>query len=180
MLQKYNMFNVAGLFFDNPNKEFYLKEISKLSGIAHTSIKKYLNDLIKLGIVIDRNEKKGKRKFPYYKANKSSNEYIKYKKVYNHHKIHESGIIEYLKSELMPKVIILFGSYLRGENDLESDIDIYVQSKKTDIQLNRFERKLGHNVQLHFNEDFKNYPKELKNNIINGLVLYGYLNIYGE
>ena len=78
----------------------------------------------------------------------------------------------------MPKVIILFGSYCRGEDIEESDIDIFIESKKQEINLDRFERALKRKIEIHFNDNFNNYPKELKNNILNGCVLYGYLEAF--
>jgi len=78
----------------------------------------------------------------------------------------------------MPKVIILFGSYQRGEDIEESDIDIFVEGKKEELNLDKFKKQLKRNIQLHFQEDFKKYPKELKNNIVNGIMLDGYLEAY--
>ena len=41
-----------------------------------------------------------------------------------------------------------------------------------------FEKKLGRKIELHFNDTFNSYSKELKNNIINGMVLGGFLEGY--
>ena len=78
----------------------------------------------------------------------------------------------------MPKTIVLFGSYRRGEDVEESDIDIFLECKKENVNVERFEKKLGRKIQLHFQENFNAYPKELKNNIINGIVLSGFLEGY--
>ena len=59
-----------------------------------------------------------------------------------------------------------------------SDIDLFVECRKEEINLKRFEKKLGRKIELHFNENFLSYPKELKNNIINGMVLSGFLEGY--
>ena len=87
----------------------------------------------------------------------------------------ESGLIEYLEEKLFPKVIVLFGSYRKGEDMIDSDIDLFVECKKEELNLSLFEKKLKRKIQLHFKEDFNSFPKELKNNIINGIVLYGFL-----
>ena len=78
----------------------------------------------------------------------------------------------------MPKCIILFGSYSRGEDTETSDIDIFVEAKKQRIKIDKFEGVLKRKIEIHFNEDFNNYSKELKNNIINGDALYGYLEVF--
>jgi predicted nucleotidyltransferase len=178
MLQISNTINVAEIFFNEPTKHHYLIEISKKSKLAHTSTKKYLILLKKEGVIKEVIEKKGKRSYPIFTAELNSNQYKNYKKIYNLIKINDSGIIDFLKDKLMPKSIILFGSYSRGEDIEDSDIDIFIESKKQDIDLNKFEKELKRKIELHFNESLNNYPKELKNNIINGEILYGYLEIY--
>lgn len=175
MLQKCSIFKVLEVFFNEPSKEHYLMEISKKSGIAHTSTKKYLQELIKLLIIKENLEKKGKRIFPLFIVNLESQKYLHYKKLSNQDKLIESNLIDYLKDNIMPECIVVFGSYQKGEDDETSDIDIYVQSNKKELNLSSFEKKLKRKIQIHFQLKFKNYPEELKNNIINGVVLYGYL-----
>jgi len=178
MLQKSSMWLTLEVFFLNPSKEHYLLEISRKIKIAHTSVKKYLNYFVDLGIVLEKIEKKGKRKFPVYKANINDNNFKRYKLGYNFTSLFESGIVDFLHDGLMPKTIVLFGSYRRGEDVEESDIDIFLECKKVHIRVEKFEKKLGRKIQLHFQEHFKAYPKELKNNIINGIVLRGFLEGY--
>ncbi len=175
MLQKCSIMRTAKIFFNEPLKSHYLIEISKKSGLAHTSTKENLKQLKKLLIIKEFLEKRGKRNFPIFKANIESEEYKKYKRAYNFFQIEESGIANFLKSKLMPKSIVLFGSYSRGEDVEDSDIDIFIECKKENLNLGSFERKLNRKIELHFKEDFKKYPKELKNNIINGIILRGYL-----
>ena len=178
MLQKSSMSKIVNLFFIYPNKEMYLTQISKYVKIAHTSVKNNLDILLNKGIITEKIDRKGKRNYPIYKANINSEIYKKYKKLLNYSQIIESGLIEFLKDNLMPKSIVLFGSYQRGENSEDSDIDIFVECKKEKLDLTKFKKLLKRNIQLHFKGDFKKYPKELKNNIINGVILEGYLEAY--
>lgn len=175
MLQKCSIIKTARIFFNEPTRHHYLIEISKKSRLAHTSTKENLKQLKRASIIKKLFEKKGERTFPIFKANIESNEYKKYKKIYNLLQIEESGIADFLKNKLMPKSIIMFGSYSRGEDIEDSDIDIFIESKKENINLSKFEKKLNRKIELHFKENFKKYPKELKNNIINGIILRGYL-----
>ena len=78
----------------------------------------------------------------------------------------------------MPKSIVLFGSYQKGEDSENSDIDLFVECDKEELDVKIFEKKLGRKIELHFKKDFTLYPKELKNNIINGIVLSGFLEGY--
>lgn len=177
MLQKGNMVLVLGTFFNEPTKNHYLKEISKTINLAHTSVKIILKYLIKQNLVLCINEKKGRRVFPLYKANINNKDFKIYKRLYNLLLIQESDLIKFLGDNLTPKSIVLFGSFSRGEDVEDSDIDLFIESSKTDLNLDKFEKLLGRKIELHFNENFTKYPAELKANIINGIVLYGYLEV---
>ena len=178
MLQKSSIMMTAEIFFVNPTKKNYLMEISRKIGLAHTSVKKNLDELVKLGIVVEFVEKKGRRKFPLYKANTDNGLFKEYKMIYNLSSLLESGVIEFIDEKLMPKSIVVFGSYQRGDDTEKSDIDIFVECKEEEINLSKFEKKLDRKIQLHFKENFILYPKELKNNIINGIVVGGFLEGY--
>lgn len=177
MLQKCSITKTASIFFNEPSKEHYLMEISRKIDIAHTSVKNHLKELLKMQIITKNIESKGKRKFPVFRADFNNSIYKNYKSLHNLEEIKTSGLIPYLKDRLMPNCIVLFGSYQKGEDDEQSDIDIFIESKKTEINLLRFENSLKRKIQLHFKRRFKEYPKELKNNIANGIVLDGYLEV---
>ena len=178
MLQKSSMMITAEIFFVNPTKKNYLMDISRKIGLSHTSVKKNLDELVKLGLVIESVEKKGARKFPIYKANIDNRLFKDYKIIYNLFSILDSGVTRFIEEKLIPKSIVIFGSYQRGEDTEDSDIDIFVECKEKKLNLDKFERKLNRNIQLHFKENFNLYPKELKNNIMNGIVVGGFLEGY--
>lgn len=178
MLQNSSMYKIVEIFFNEPTKAHYLIEVSRKSKLAHTSAKSYLISLKKDGIIKETIEKKGKRNFPIYTASLDNSGYKNYKKIFNLDKILDSGLIDFLRDKFMPESIILFGSYSRGEDIEDSDIDLFIESKKQEINLQKFETKLKRKISLHFNENFGNYSKELKNNIINGEILYGYLGAF--
>src|SRR3989344_6972439 len=154
MLQKSSMFRTAEFFFINPSKEHYLMDISRNIGLAHTSIKKNLQDLVKLVIVITYSEKKGGRLFPIYRANLDNKVFRKYKFIYNISSVLESGLVDFVEEALTPKSIVLFGSYSRGEDAEDSDIDLFVECKKEELNLEKFEKRLRRKIELHFNERF--------------------------
>ena len=178
MLQKSSISRTAEIFFLYPTKSRYLMDISRKIKIAHTSVKKNLDELVRLGIITESVEKKGSRKFPIYKASRKRGLFKKYKLLYNLTAILESGIIEFIEEKLSPKSIILFGSYQKGEDTESSDIDLFVECSQEKLQLEKFEKKLNRKIQLHFNPEFTKYPKELKNNIMNGITLSGFLEGY--
>lgn len=173
MLQNCTIWKVESVFFDEPTKTHYLIEISKKVKKAHTSVKKHLERLKKAGIIKEITEKKGKRAFPLYSADTDNKEYRHFKKISNLEKIED--LAQFLNDELMPKNIVLFGSYAKGEDTEDSDIDLFLECGEKKINLKKFEKLLSRNIQLHFKAEFNEYPKELKNNILNGIVLRGYL-----
>ena len=88
--------------------------------------------------------------------------------------IYESGLADFLEKELPGSTIILFGSYSRGEDTIRSDIDIAVIGRKEKhINLDDFEKKLERNISINFYASFKEIHKNLKENLFNGIVLFG-------
>ena len=64
-------------------------------------------------------------------------------------KLYKTGLIDYLKEQLNPSVIIVFGSIQKGEYDYESDVDLFIESSiKKEADLKDFEKKLKHRIQL--------------------------------
>ncbi len=180
MLQKSSIEKVSEVFFKNPTKSFYLLDISRKTGIAHTSVKNNLELLEREKVVKKTVEIRGSRKFPIFKVNINSKEYKKYKKIFNYRQLIESGLIEFLEDNIMPKCIMLFGSYQLGEDVEDSDIDLYIQSDKVELNLKKFEKVLDRRIELHFSKIFSNYPKELQESIINGYKLHGFLELHED
>lgn len=176
MLQNYRTYRVLKVFFDFPLKKFSLKEISLLSKLSHPSLKPELSNLIKSEFLQKHIEIRGKRSFPLYFASENE-EFKKIKKLSNEYELIYSGIIEFLKSKMMPNSIIVFGSYSRGEDLEESDIDLFVESEIKEIDLKKFEKKLKRKINLTFKEDLNKLDKNLLINIINGKILYGEIHL---
>ena len=85
-------------------------------------------------------------------------------------------LIEFLESELYFDSVILFGSLSKLEATKDSDIDLAVFSKsKNELDLSKFEKKLGREIQIFVFEDLGKVNKELRNNIMNGYKLEGWL-----
>ena len=78
----------------------------------------------------------------------------------------------------MPDAIILFGSAAKGEDLKESDIDLFVLAEEKKLDLQKYEKLLGRKINILAEESFSKLSKELRNNIINGIILYGYLKVF--
>ena len=177
MLQKDNRYRILQIFFEDPIlKGFQLREISRNVKIAPTSVKKYLNELEKEGLIM-----KAKHRiyeYPIYYANRD-NDYFKFlKKLDIINAIKESGLLDYLYEKCMPDAIILFGSASIGEDIKDSDLDLFLLCKEKKLDLSRYEKQVTRKINLFFSEDFNKLSKELRNNIVNGIILKGYLKVF--
>ncbi len=179
MSQKDNRKKILRIFFDDPSPKgigFQLREISRKVAIATTSVKRYLTELEKENLII-----KTKHRiygYPVYYANRDNEDFKFFKKLDTIIKIKESGLLEHLAEKCMPDVVILFGSASQGEDLKESDLDLFVMSKEKKLNLEKFEKELNRRINLFLKEDFNKLSKELRNNIINGVILKGYLKVF--
>lgn len=178
MLQNYNKWRVLKVFFDNPLPEggFQLREISRKVKIAPVSVKNYLKELEKEGLI--KKSEHRTRKFPVYFANRDSEDFKFYKKIDIIYDIKNSGLLRFIQDKFMPDVIVLFGSAAKGEDIEGSDVDLFLQCREKKLDLNKFEKAINRKINLFFNENFNSLSKELRNNIINGIILYGYLKVF--
>ena len=173
MLQKYNRYNLLRVFFYSPTESFRLRELSRLSKISPVSVINYLKEFEKEGLI----KRYTKRGIPFYQAMRDNEKFILYKKISVIYELNESGLVDFLWNKLAPDAIILYGSHAKGEAIEESDIDVFIIGKEREIDLKEFEKKLGKKLHLMFQSDIKKISKELKNNLINGMILKGYLKI---
>ena len=114
-----------------------------------------------------------------YAADRSSPHFLLEKKLHNLHSLYSSGLIAYLAAELSNPAIIIFGSYAKGEDVESSDIDLYIESASKNVSLEPFGKKLQRKIQLF---QYKHLSlvknKDLANNIINGIVLNGFVEVF--
>lgn len=148
------------------------REIARLLNVSPTAIAKSLPLLEKEGLIIYQ---KGKNiNLNSIQLNRDSEKAIFYKKTENLKLIHESGIINFLEDKFPGTIILLFGSYSRGEDVTKSDIDIaIIGTKMKETDLTEFEKRLEREINLNFYDSFKDIDKNLKNNMLNGTVLAG-------
>ena len=106
--------------------------------------------------------------------NREERRAIEMKRVENISNIYISGLIGFLEEELPGGTIILFGSYSKGEDMNTSDIDISVIGRKEkNLDLAKFELLLKRKIIIQFYDSLKTIHKNLKESILNGIVLSG-------
>lgn len=163
-------------FFVNPTAKLRVRQIERELKLSLPSVIRYCKELekeeilsiVKIGDVI------------FYTANRSSDEYLLEKRLYNIKQIYQSGFIAYLKKELSNPPIIVFGSYAKGEDIEESDIDLYIEipsNKK--INLEKYEKFLKREIQIFQHKNIGEIKNtSLANNILNGITLNNYVEVF--
>lgn len=170
MFKNNNTYKILKIFLENSTTKFGLREISRIANLAPASVKKYLKDLKKEKLIETTNLKNN----PAYIANRDEQKFKTFQKISIIYELEESGLIEYLWQKICPEAIILFGSYSKGEATEESDIDLFLLTKEQKIDISKFQKKIKQPIQI-FTDKSEKIPKHLKNNLINGTILRGYL-----
>ncbi|MFH1451931.1 MAG: nucleotidyltransferase domain-containing protein [archaeon] len=168
-----NTYKILKIFLDDSLEEFGLREISRKTKISPASVKQHLKKLEEENLI----EKIIKKDRPLFISKREDKKFISLQKLSIIYELEQTGLLEFLEEKLSPKAIILYGSYAKGEAVKNSDIDIFIIGKENKINLSIYEKKLGKQVHLLFEENPKKIPNELKNNLINGTILRGYLEI---
>lgn len=177
MLELGTRWKVFAPFCDAPTASFSLRELARRTDLAHTSITPHLDALVKEGLLAVHEDRQGKRSFTKYVASRTAT-FFTHKRFHNQMVIQDSGLIPYLRDAFLPRCVVLFGSYERGEDTEDSDIDLFLEAKPKDVDVRRYERVLHRKIQLHIKPAFTTYPDELKNNILNGTTLAGFLEAF--
>lgn len=171
---------ILEVLFKYPEKEFSLSDLAKEAGVAKANIGNILDEFQKIGLVTIEKLSKIWR----IQANQTNLLFRRSKIVYNLSFIYRSGLVEFLADHFNnPKAIVLFGSFRKGEDLSKSDIDIAIESDEAkDYQtsglreLSEFEKIIGRKIQIHvFNR--KNIDINVFNNIANGILLWGFLEV---
>ncbi len=171
MIQKCSVWRVFAEFAGNPGKPYQVRDLSRRIGLAATSVRLHLKELEKAGLVMK--ERIGV--YVAYKSDFENDNFRFYKKIYNIVSLRDSGLVRELERLTSPDAIILFGSYAKGEDLENSDIDLFLIAKEKKVSLEKYERRLNRKIQLFFSEDTGKLPKELLNNILNGTLLSGFV-----
>jgi predicted nucleotidyltransferase len=166
-----DIFNILRPFFEDCYRRINVREYARLQKISPPTASSILKKLHKQGLL----KKEDEKIYNYYFANKESELFIDLSRIYWKMVLEQSGLIKEIENKLLNPVIYLFGSLSKGEAKKDSDIDLAVFSisKKT-IMVGDFEKKLSRKIQIFIYKDFSEIENnQLKNNILNGLKIYG-------
>jgi len=148
------------------------RQIAKYLDVSQTAVMKALPSMKKQEAILAEKDRETKRML--IRANLNDYKISQLKRVDNLKLIYESGLADFLEKNLPGATITLFGSYSRGDDTVKSDIDIAVIGRKEKkLDLEHFEAIHERKIMINFYDSFKNIHKNLKENLFNGIVLYG-------
>jgi predicted nucleotidyltransferase len=167
---------VKEYFFTNPTAKMRVRQLERDLKLSLPSVIRFCKELKMEGIL--NTVKIGNVLF--YAADRTNKNFLFEKKLFNLKKIHYSGIIDHIRTELSNPPIVLFGSYSKGEDIEDSDVDLYLETPSNkNIDLSEFEKKIDRKVQLFKFKNIREVPNvHLANNIINGIVLNNYVEVF--
>jgi predicted nucleotidyltransferase len=139
--------SVLGLLFTRPDESFYLRQISRLAGVGIGPVQREMAQLSTAGLVA--REQKGRQVF--YSANRSSPVFPELQGLV----VKTAGLADLLREAIEPlrpriHVALLFGSFAKGEQTVESDVDLMIIGEASFRELaqalDAAQRRLGREI----------------------------------
>jgi predicted nucleotidyltransferase len=150
------------------------RDIAKALNVSPTAVGNSIVKLAKENLV---NVEKAKT-INFISFNRDNKRALELKKIENLRNIYISGLFDYLELELAGACALLFGSYAKGEDTKSSDIDIAAVGRKPKtLNLEAYEKMLNRKINVNYYTSWEDIDKHLKNNILNGIVLCGGINL---
>ena len=172
-----NIYNrIMRMLFEKPSYKFHLRELARMARGHPNTARAAAQLLEKEGIA--RIEKR--KHLTEISADIESKAFVRKKRAFNFEQIYGSGVIEYLAKRFDPESISVMGSYSRGEDIEKSDIDVVVikplakEKNEKGEDIGTFESVLKRRIHL-IVADYREMSDEFYTNLINGMLLYGYL-----
>ncbi|MCX6778134.1 MAG: MarR family transcriptional regulator [Candidatus Micrarchaeota archaeon] len=134
-----NSLRVLTIFFGNPYRELYLREIARKLKMSPATVLRVLKVLENEGLLTRRDEKNAS----YFKAS-MTNEFKALKVAFTMSIIEGAGVAELIsKKSRGLSCILLYGSAARGEDDSKSDYDLLVVAAECDAKALEISEILG-------------------------------------
>lgn len=170
---------IRNWFFDFPEKEFSFNEICEQTDTSKTTASIVVQELINNGWVT----KQVIGKLWRLSANMNNTRFKHYKIVHNLDLIYGTNLLEYIQTHFpMPRAIVLFGSYRKGDDISTSDVDIAVEipgmqgiiTQEATIDVLGYRKNVKVNIHAFSRQTV---DINLFNNIANGIILSGFLEV---
>ena len=152
----------------NPTEGLQVRDILRLTRLGNPTVMRALAKLKAKRLV----KKTKGRIYPYYEANMDIYLFKKLKLAYS--LLGLEGLGKEIVIKTRPNCIVLFGSAAKGEDTEKSDIDLFVQSGRQEFDTSKTKKQLNRKINILFETEIRKLSKELRNNLANGIVVYGF------
>ena len=148
----------------------YLREIARTINESHSTVLRKINELVRENILDYKKE--GRNKTFFIKDNLKAKNYTYSAEIYKLSKFLKkhpemSIILEDIKKNTPKGMIILFGSYVKGNPKQNSDIDVYIETNDNKIKTKLQELNSKLNIKIGKFDTISLLIKEIiKNHII--------------
>lgn len=159
-------------FFEDCYRRINVREYAKIMHISPPTASKMLDSYNHENLL----SREKFRNYIMFYANKESNHFIDLSRMYWGIELKE--LTDLMEKKLTAPTIILFGSLSKAEAKSDSDVDLAVFAHKKNLDISIFEKKLKRKIQIFWFKSIKSIKnKELANNITNGYILKGHLQL---
>ena len=121
----HNQLLLLGLFYTNPEKSFYMQEVGKILGKKPGVFQRTLNALVKEGLLTSEYHANAR----YFQANAQNPFYPEFRKIVAKSVGVEGSLRELVEDIKAISLAILYGSFAKGKERRESDVDILIVGK---------------------------------------------------
>lgn len=178
---EYPGFRILVVFFDEPYREFHLREVAEIADVSPSTAKRFLDFYEVNGFLI----KERKANLALFRADVENNSLRLMKTALFLFKARP--LTDFLTEVYAGSSVVLYGSCARGEDGPESDVDMLIVGRKAEkIDLTRYEGMLGRRINTivfdpqeweeKAEEDRAFYERVL----VDGIVLHGTLPVVSK
>lgn len=168
MFQESNTAVLAQVLFEEPESEFSVRELAEKAEVSPSTASRKLDALVENGVA-ERNRSRGS----VIVSAPDSQAFRDRKLSFNLWKLAESGVVQELWNESAPEAVVLFGSFSKGEDTHQSDVDLaLVEGRTVEPDTKVIGRQVSA-VDVTLDEARDGFLETLAN----GIVLRGYLDL---
>lgn len=167
---------ILRLLFIRNGVSMNARGVANALGVSQPAVMKSLPEMKREGLINLEQDEESRRWA--VSLNQDNHKIIQQKRADNLKQIYDSELADFLEKEFAGATIILFGSFSRGDDTFDSDIDIAVIGRKNkELNLTQFEKILERKININFYPSFKEINKYLRENLFSGILLAGGIEI---
>lgn len=144
-----NQIKILEVFFNHPEKSYYLREIGRLLGKEPGVFQKDINKLVENGVLTSEYQANSR----FFKLNQNYPLYKELKSIFFKTLGAEGRLKEILKTDKNIKIAFIFGSFAQKKEDSFSDIDLMLIGNPNEdlliTKISQLENRLDREINYH-------------------------------